>query len=661
MKTQKTHSKELLAAMLMLAAGTRGQAQGTAFTYQGRLSDNGAAVTGIFDLRFIVYDADAGGSQQGPILTNSATPINAGVFTVTLDFASVFDGGGRWLEIAVRTNGGGAFATLSPRQKLTASPYAILAGTVPGGAIGSAQLAPSAVTSVQLAAGAVTSAALASSISLGQTNLTGRLDVYRTAANTPAISLIGSQSQLSTYGADGLEQARVSGVNWGELRLFNSLPNNAITVDLSANSSAGGYLYLNNSNGLARAFLSGANSGGAVQLFDGAGMETVNLNSSGSSWLNGGRLGFGTVSPAAAVHIAGPTNAPTASLSGIDNGLLLGSQGSAGYKWMQSYGGSLALNPLGNNVGIGTTNPAGALLDVEGAIRVNDHDLVLRAGTDTFHGLGYRTYADGPFLYGFNGGALGVSGPDWVALSWTWNGNVSISNNLTLGDALNLNRLVVDRQGTNVGTVVPGITFGAGSGEGIASKRTAGGNRYGLDFYTAFVNRMTILNSGFVGINTTNPAFNLEVNGSAGKPGGGAWSVSSDARLKTKIRPLTCVLDKLLALRGVSFEYKDPEAIHELSGERIGMIAQEVAKIFPDWVEAGPSGYLRLTYRGFEALAVEALREMRNEREAEIGELKQQLAAQKQINARCEARLTELERAVARLGEKTSPSLSANR
>src|SRR5206468_5329073 len=34
-----------------------------------------------------------------------------------------------WLEISVRTNGGGAFSTLSPRQALTPSPYAIFAGT----------------------------------------------------------------------------------------------------------------------------------------------------------------------------------------------------------------------------------------------------------------------------------------------------------------------------------------------------------------------------------------------------------------------------------------------------------------------------------------------------------------------------------------------------
>lgn len=71
-------------------------------------------------------------------------------------------------------------------------------------------------------------------------------------------------------------------------------------------------------------------------------------------------------------------------------------------------------------------------------------------------------------------------------------------------------------------------------------------------------------------------------------------------------------LGTLLELRGVTFDYKDPEAIHELAGERTGFIAQEVETVLPDWVEDA-DGYKTLTIRGFEALAVEALRELRAE------------------------------------------------
>jgi hypothetical protein len=110
-------------------------AQGTAFTYQGRLSENGAAANGIYDLRFVIYDSSGAGNVVAGPLTNSATPVGSGLFTAALDFGGgVFTGADRWLEIAARTNGGGAFVALAPRQRLAAAPYAITAGNItPGG------------------------------------------------------------------------------------------------------------------------------------------------------------------------------------------------------------------------------------------------------------------------------------------------------------------------------------------------------------------------------------------------------------------------------------------------------------------------------------------------------------------------------------------------
>jgi hypothetical protein len=100
-------------------------AQGTAFTYQGRLNDGAGVANGAYDLRFAIYDALTLGTQQGPALTNSATTVSNGLFTVTLDFGNQFPGANRWLEIAVRTNGGGTFAALNPRQQITPTPYAV--------------------------------------------------------------------------------------------------------------------------------------------------------------------------------------------------------------------------------------------------------------------------------------------------------------------------------------------------------------------------------------------------------------------------------------------------------------------------------------------------------------------------------------------------------
>lgn len=120
---------QTVAALLLLLAITRIQAQGTAFTYQGRLNLNGAPVSGSHDLRFTIYDALASGNVASGPLTISSVNVSNGLFTVSLDFgAGVFTGPARWLQIEVRTNGVGNFAILSPRQPITATPYAIHAG-----------------------------------------------------------------------------------------------------------------------------------------------------------------------------------------------------------------------------------------------------------------------------------------------------------------------------------------------------------------------------------------------------------------------------------------------------------------------------------------------------------------------------------------------------
>ena len=108
-------------------------AQGTAFTYQGQLQNNGAPANGSYDLQFILFNTNQFGSPATPILTNAAVPVNNGLFTTTLDFGGgVFAGTNFWIEISVRMNGSGAFSTLAPRQPITPAPYAITAENVIG-------------------------------------------------------------------------------------------------------------------------------------------------------------------------------------------------------------------------------------------------------------------------------------------------------------------------------------------------------------------------------------------------------------------------------------------------------------------------------------------------------------------------------------------------
>ena len=93
-------------------------AQGTAFDYQGNLTDNNLPSNATYDLNFVLFDAASGGSVIGSAVTKNNVQVSGGVFTVSLDFGSTaFDGSPRWLEIAARASGTfNPFNTLAPRQ-----------------------------------------------------------------------------------------------------------------------------------------------------------------------------------------------------------------------------------------------------------------------------------------------------------------------------------------------------------------------------------------------------------------------------------------------------------------------------------------------------------------------------------------------------------------
>lgn len=118
----------------LIAGVISSNAQSTAFTYQGRLNDAQGPANGSYDFHFTLFDSNTNGNQQGLTCTNTATAVSNGLFIVTLDFGNQFPGEDRWMEIAVCTNGSGNFITLSPRQPITATPYAVKAASVaPGG------------------------------------------------------------------------------------------------------------------------------------------------------------------------------------------------------------------------------------------------------------------------------------------------------------------------------------------------------------------------------------------------------------------------------------------------------------------------------------------------------------------------------------------------
>ncbi len=129
----KLRTPTVLVATLLLLCGATSRVAAqvavtpSAFTYQGRLLENGVSAQGAHDLKFSLFGDGTDGAPLAASLTNTAVAISNGVFTTTLDFGvDALTGAISWLEIAVRPgNSNGEFTILNPRQKLTPSPYSI--------------------------------------------------------------------------------------------------------------------------------------------------------------------------------------------------------------------------------------------------------------------------------------------------------------------------------------------------------------------------------------------------------------------------------------------------------------------------------------------------------------------------------------------------------
>ena len=115
----------------------------------------------------------------------------------------------------------------------------------------------------------------------------------------------------------------------------------------------------------------------------------------------------------------------------------------------------------------------------------------------------------------------------------------------------------------------------------------------------------------------------------------GAVAVNSDGRLTQNIAPLSGTLSKLDQLRGVSFEWDHlATSMGNKEGEKnIGMIAQELQKVYPELVVASKNGnqeYLSVDYMKFTAVLLQAIKELESQKSVMQAQID---ALQDQINA----------------------------
>jgi chaperonin cofactor prefoldin len=149
----------------------------------------------------------------------------------------------------------------------------------------------------------------------------------------------------------------------------------------------------------------------------------------------------------------------------------------------------------------------------------------------------------------------------------------------------------------------------------------AGGFTGGLAFYTngsgaanltGAVEGMRLVN-GRLGIGTATPAFTLDVNGSIRCVG--AVNTTSDQRLKQHIRPLAGALAGVGRLRGVRYAFRQSEfpALQLPAGEQLGLLAQEVERVYPELVSTDAQGYKAINYAQLAPVLIEALKELKAE------------------------------------------------
>ena len=120
--------------------------------------------------------------------------------------------------------------------------------------------------------------------------------------------------------------------------------------------------------------------------------------------------------------------------------------------------------------------------------------------------------------------------------------------------------------------------------------------------------RFTIARGGNVGIGTTNPTYQLQVNGRIKSIG---INETSDARLKTNVIEIQNALADVLKMRGVTYDWdtiNHPDMNFE-DGKQYGLIAQELEKVIPELVGTDKEGWKSIEYSHLVPVLVEAIKQ----------------------------------------------------
>jgi hypothetical protein len=222
----KTAPITLLVAFIVLQLTVpSARAQGTAFTYQGRLDADGSPATGNYDVQFTLFATNNGGTAIGRAVTDGGIAVTNGLFTAAVDFgAGVFTGTNYWLDLAVRTNGASSFTELTPRQALAPIPYAVFANTASNlsGTLSVSQL-NGTLPPAQLPAYVVTNTATGVTLS-GTFSGNGAGLTNVTVAQLPSGTVTNLQSGVTLGGLTTVNNLSVMATNFVNYLVVSNAP-----------------------------------------------------------------------------------------------------------------------------------------------------------------------------------------------------------------------------------------------------------------------------------------------------------------------------------------------------------------------------------------------------------------------------------------------------
>jgi hypothetical protein len=436
-----------------------------------------------------------------------------------------------------------------------------------------------------------------------------------------------------------------------------------------------------------------ANGGTGVTSSTGTGSVVLSASPTHTGTVTGvnstwsGTVGIGTTAPTTPLEIHAATD------TNLRFGTAAALYGGTGFSFQavnDAHGAVVPLIIQGNptaimqgNVGIGTTSPtnllhvnntsgtlAGLRVDAVAATGGNGGGIVINTTSASNH-LMFEVGGVQKWVQYVNGTDLRFySGGDKVTI--TNGGNVGIGTTAPAFDGNTSTFLAVNAGSNSYGEIgigasvstnvnVGGLNF-YNSALGVSNKRIAGiwsstgsaNNSGDLEFYTYNAGTQ---NSASILISSTGAIFMATMANSIGDSNVcfstttkqvtyyGASCIPSDMRLKKNIVTLNNALDKVTQMRGVTFNWKDPQRGTE---QQVGVVAQEIEKIYPQLVVTDSNGTKGVSYDRLTGPLIEAVKELKSLFDTDhdgIAKLKAANAAQEAEIKALTARVDKLEAA----------------